>query len=344
MSPSEPAADDSSPSDHGSNESEAPEVPRPTSLLLSYLRLGRIPNVFTAMADITMGFYFTHPRLDPWPAWLWLIGSSSFLYTAGMVLNDVFDVEIDRRERPQRPLPSGQIAVGWARVLGFALLAIGVACGALAGGVPESDAAVAGRPSVIAIALAAAVLLYDGGLKKTLFGPLGMGLCRFLNVLLGMSLASSATGPSFAAYYEPAQLLAAAGIGLYIVGVTWFARSEAENSSRAALSLALAVMAGGIALLALFPEQLPPKALLFRSEHLWPALLLLLFAPLVRGALFAISDPRPERVQGVIRHAIMSLILFDAAIVMALRGAYPALLVLALLIPMKLLGRWVYST
>ena len=33
-----------------------------------------------------------------------------FFYTAGMVLNDVADAEIDRRERPERPIPSGAIS------------------------------------------------------------------------------------------------------------------------------------------------------------------------------------------------------------------------------------------
>ena len=52
------------------------------------------------------------------------------MYSAGMVLNDVFDVEVDRVERPERPLPSGQIPVGWARLLGFEMLFFGAVAGA----------------------------------------------------------------------------------------------------------------------------------------------------------------------------------------------------------------------
>jgi len=89
---------------------------------------------------------------------------------------------------------------------------------------------------------------------------------------------------------------------------------------------------------------LPPRTLLFDSPYLWPGLLAMLFVTILRGALTAVADPIPPRVQALVKHAIMSLILFDAAVTMAMRGGVPALCVLALIIPMQILGRWVYST
>ena len=83
---------------------------------MAYLRLMRIPNVFTAIADVAMGFLFVHDYQSPeqfprlWPTLALLIAASSLLYTAGLVLNDLFDFEIDRKERPFRPLPSGQVS------------------------------------------------------------------------------------------------------------------------------------------------------------------------------------------------------------------------------------------
>ena len=41
------------------------------------------------------------------------------------------------------------------------------------------------RPGVVAALLATAILLYDAWLKRTPLGPLAMGACRMLNVLLG---------------------------------------------------------------------------------------------------------------------------------------------------------------
>ena len=110
----------------------------PSSKLLAYVRLFRLPNVFTAIADVLMGYLFVRwPEVDP-PTYLAthclpLLLGSALMYTAGMVLNDVFDIEVDRVERPERPLPSGRIAVGWARWLGFEMLFAGAALGVLVG-------------------------------------------------------------------------------------------------------------------------------------------------------------------------------------------------------------------
>ncbi len=80
------------------------------SRLRAYVELLRLPAVFTAMADVALGFLFTHPTLEPWRIFVALWLASSSLYLAGMVLNDVFDAQLDARERPERPIPSGRIA------------------------------------------------------------------------------------------------------------------------------------------------------------------------------------------------------------------------------------------
>ena len=46
------------------------------------------------------------------------------LYASGTALNDVFDFEIDRAERPGRPLPSGRVSsrsAAWLGGLGLVL-------------------------------------------------------------------------------------------------------------------------------------------------------------------------------------------------------------------------------
>src|SRR5215211_353107 len=154
--------------------------------LLPFARLLRLPNVFTALADIGLGLCAT-AALSPgsvnddfaWKAGLLLL-ASGMLYSAGMVWNDYFDLAEDRRDRPFRPLASGRISVRTAVVLGTLLLAGGWAC-----------AAVTGRAG----ALAGAILAYDARIKRTSAGPIGMALCRFLNVLLGLSLADPAALP-----------------------------------------------------------------------------------------------------------------------------------------------------
>ncbi|MFM8435959.1 MAG: UbiA family prenyltransferase, partial [Planctomycetia bacterium] len=96
--------------------------------LLAWLRLLRIPNHATAAADVLAGFLIATraQEVGPLPpAFWWALGAGLAFYAAGMVLNDVFDVELDRQERPERPLPSGTIAVGTAAAGGRGLLTIG---------------------------------------------------------------------------------------------------------------------------------------------------------------------------------------------------------------------------
>ena len=93
---------------------------------LAYLQLFRLPNVFTAIADVLMGYLLVHRVLEPSDTFplLLLVLASSLIYTAGMVLNDVFDYQVDCQERPQRPLPSGRISLGRARLLGLLMLGL----------------------------------------------------------------------------------------------------------------------------------------------------------------------------------------------------------------------------
>src|SRR5262245_18132845 len=141
-----------------------------------------------------------------------------------MVWNDFFDYEQDYRERPFRTLPSGKISRSTAAVLGILLLILGVGFAGLAGALPI----------VLAGCLVACILLYDGWLKRTAAGPVAMGACRFFNVMLGLSAAENWRG-GFGLHL-------AFVVGLYIVGVTWFARTEARRSKQSSLTGAAFLM------------------------------------------------------------------------------------------------------
>jgi 4-hydroxybenzoate polyprenyltransferase len=85
--------------------------------MLPWLRLMRLPNLATAAADSMAGYLVVSGlQAVQWPpaACLLAVLASLGFYAAGMVLNDVYDVAIDRAERPERPLPSGAIPVGRA--------------------------------------------------------------------------------------------------------------------------------------------------------------------------------------------------------------------------------------
>jgi 4-hydroxybenzoate polyprenyltransferase len=311
------------------------------SKLLAYLQLIRLPNVFTALADVAMGFAVTHdlqplasPKALEWVSFISLLVASACLYMAGMALNDAFDVEIDRAERADRPIPSGRVSLPAARRLGFGLLGIGVVI-AIALSVAYRDP----RSAVVGLGLAVSIVAYDVALKHTALGPLGMGLCRFLNVLLGMSLSP--------APWEKWHYLVAAGIGVYIVGVTWFARTEARTSNRLPLLLATLVGAAGVIMLVMFPRFAPAEQLSTAVQNdlqRWYALWALLGLLIAWRCVWAIADPNPLLVQRAIRQCIFSLILLDAVVTFAVAGFAAAVAVMLLLLPTMFLGQFIYST
>ena len=311
-----------------------PQIGQSSSKFWTYAALLRVPNIFTAVADVTMGFLFTHAAFGRGDAWVFalLVGASSALYGSGVVLNDVFDLEIDSRQRPHRPLPSGRISVASARWLGWELLLLGTALAWLAAFLANDF-----RPGVVATLLAGCVVLYNGVVKRTLLGPLAMGGCRALNVLLGMSVAA---GP-----WRDEHRLAAVAIGTYIVGVTWFARTEADRSSRWHLGLASVVILGGIGLLWHLPQRCDAIVPLLKQEPARWNLLMGVLALLIGMRTFrAVLDPTPYRVQMAVGQCILWLVFLDAAACLVVRGASGAMMVLVLLIPTVLLGRWVEST
>jgi len=301
---------------------------------LALLQLVRLPNVFTAMADVLMGFLFVRNSFglgDGWALGL-LIAASSALYMAGMVLNDVFDYAIDQVERPERPLPSRRIGLATARALGWSLLAAGVVLSLIAAPIVGQF-----RTAAVAIILALSIVLYDAWLKRTPLGPLGMGACRTLNVLLGMSVLA---GP-----WQTAHWLVAAAIGSYIVGVTWLARTEARRSNRLHLVGATLVMLLGIGLLSglLKVTDVLVPVLQFDPSR-WYMVMAILAGLVGWRTLKAIVDPSPAAVKNAVRQSILSLVILDASACFAVRGMPAAIAVVLLLVPATFIGQWLEST
>jgi 4-hydroxybenzoate polyprenyltransferase len=292
--------------------------------LRAYAQLVRLPNLPTALADICLGALAAAALPQHSLAFVSLLLASACLYSAGMVWNDYFDREQDRRERPFRPLPSGRVTPRQAVQLGAALLGSGVLL-----------ALPAGRTAVfLALWLVAAILAYDSWFKHTWAGPLAMGTCRFLNVLLGISASGTLLWP-LGGYL-------ALIVGCYIVGVTWFARTEAQLSKQNMLRGAAALMLVSLLLalpLPLFrPEGRP-------SSFLFPYLLVALGFWVGRPVMRAIGSPAPSRVQTAVERALLGLILLDAVLATATAGA-AGLLILVLLAPSLYLNRksWLYAT
>jgi 4-hydroxybenzoate polyprenyltransferase len=322
----------------------SPGQERETSKLLAYLQLFRAPNVFTALADVAMGFLFVQQSLLPPLAFSLLAVASVMLYMAGMALNDVYDFEDDLRQRPKRPLPAGRISPVWARWLAFELMLVGVVVGWL-GGYAASGNPVAWRSGLTVCLLAASIWLYDAVLKRTFIGPWLMGVCRFLNVLLGMSIAPGNPAAETWWLFTPEQLFVAGGMGTYVAGVTWYARYEAVEGRRGTLVFGTVVMAVGICVLAFFPQLAATQRTFFiEPTFVWPMAVFLISVTILRRCFAGALDPQPQRIQAAVKQCLMSIIILNASVCLLTCPWYWAVSVLVLLLPALLLGRWVYST
>ena len=150
----------------------------------NYLQLVRVPNLFTAVTNVFTGCAAVCATRPSVATVAFLAFSSACLYAGGVALNDCCDLDVDRDERPGRPLPSGKIAYQRALLVAAGLLVAGVAWAAMVGAMAV----------VTASAIVLLVATYNFGLKSVrVVGPLNMGACRFGNVLLGACAAPAAS-------------------------------------------------------------------------------------------------------------------------------------------------------
>ena len=179
------------------------------------LRLGRVSNLPTVWTNTLAGIVLAggsvaDPRVLP------LLVALSLFYVAGMYLNDAYDAEIDARERPERPIPSGQVSAETVFAAGFGMMALGLA---LLFWVGYGVAAGTGLGPVMGgLGLGAAIVLYNRRHKNNPLSPVLMGLCRVLvYVTAGLAVA----------YELPQPLLIGALLLLcYLIGLTYVAKQE----------------------------------------------------------------------------------------------------------------------
>ena len=311
-----------------SGMSQAPTKPTNISAMVSWLKLIRVPNLATAIADPLAGFliaggFYQYENL-PVSGWL-AIASSFCLYAGGIVQNDVVDFQVDQQERPHRPLPSRRVSFELARFVSIGLLVLGVVLACFASAFVY-DAA----PAIVGVMLAAAICGYNCYAKGTWLGPLFMGGCRALNWSLGMVIAGSASLPLW---------MIPCGMGVYVMGITLFARDEAGAGKRYQLLVGALVMSAGLVFAGLTPlvsievnSVNVPNWLIEGRLIAWLALWGVLVVSILIRCGQAIIIPVPQRMQSAVGNAIMSLITLDAVLVLAFCGEQWAVTVLALLV------------
>jgi 4-hydroxybenzoate polyprenyltransferase len=176
-------------------------------LATTLLKLGRVSNLPTVWTNVLAGAVLSGGDWRNWRLGLMLVAMSLF-YVGGMYLNDYFDRAIDARERPERPIPSGEISAGAVAAIGFCL----IGAGALA------TAAMGAAAAAMAALLAISIVGYDLRHKANPFAPVVMGACR--------ALVYGATATALSGGVTIFVAVAAVAIAAFVAGLTYAARQE----------------------------------------------------------------------------------------------------------------------
>ncbi len=273
----------------------------------------RPANIVTSVADVLAGIaisgYFLLGDQEFLPVFL-LCLSTIGLYSGGIVFNDVFDADLDRIERPERAIPSGAISKKEATLLGIVLLCIGIL----------AAFAFSLRSGIIAFLILVFALVYNKFSKHYAFlGPLNMGVCRGMNLLLGVSIVSISLQSLYLLGLIPL---------IYIFSITMISQGEVHGSSKKKLyagAFLYEIVIGAI-LYAAFLQQ----------NIFYSALFVVLFAWMIFKPLFAaIKDPIGKNIGKAVKAGVISLILMDAAWAAAYGQIFFAMLI-AMLLPLSL--------
>ena len=176
-----------------------------------YLQLVRLPGIFTAFSNVLIGYFFSFSFNSEVIFLPYLLATSGMLFCSGMIFNDYFDYNLDKKERSFRPLPSGKISKQNALLIGFIFLILA-----------NISAFFLGFDSlIISLILSCMILFYNLKLKSISFlGIFSLSIIRMLNILLGFSIIGISF--EFIQYLFP--------LGIFIVGISILAKNEIKSN------------------------------------------------------------------------------------------------------------------
>ena len=291
-----------------------------------YLVLVRLPNLFTLPSNILVGISAISSlafTLTSFIQFLLLVTISVLLYCVGIVLNDLYDFDIDKKERPNRPLPSGKISRRSAIVLVVIFSTLALILSLL----------VSFSTLVISSILFLTIFGYDKYLKNTHAGPLTIASARVMNILLGTSV-------SFRSVDSYSQIVTLTFVLIitfvYVSLIGFISRYEVRGFSDNAKLLPPAIVAIVISSIILFSLMG-----FFKLESL---IILSLFSLIMLISFSRIYRRDSGRTQQIVRNMILSIIVLDSTFLTGIIGIELGLAVLILMGPLLVLANKMYMT
>lgn len=290
-----------------------------------YLILVRLPNLFTLPSNILVGFVIVSSlTLTSYVQVLLLVTISILLYCVGLILNDLFDYNIDKKERPDRPLASGKVSrrAAICLVTVFTVLALGLSL------------IVSISTLVTSSFLFALIFGYDKFLKKTQAGPFTIAAARVTNVMLGASVNFSHIG-GFPQLIILTFVLTITFVYVCLIG--FISRNEVhgfpKNIKLFLIPVIIAIIIFSIAIFSLMG--------FFKYDSL---IILAFFSFIMAITFYKIRKQDSPGIQRIVQNMILSIIVLDSTFLSGIRGIELGLVVLVLLAPLLILARKMYMT
>lgn len=285
-------------------------------MLKPYLQLLRIPGIFTAISNVVMGFLVSHTATDNQVLLLPLVVSSGLLYSSGMVLNDYFDYEVDKTQRPTRPIPSGKIRRQSALILGIIFL---------------SGANIAGffvgiQAVLLTVTISGLILLYNMKMKHiATIGIFTLCLIRVLSVYLGFT----AIGFSLNLALVPLPL------AFLVASISVLSRVETESATSKTTILNLILIGFSVISLLMISSQ---------NEKYDYLMFFSLFIGLILFSVLKFNKKTSTAIQNKITYHLLSIIFLDATLIAVFSNVLEAAMVAVLFVPAYLLIKKIYLT
>ncbi len=277
------------------------------------LLIMRPANIVTAIADVIAGIaivgYLSSEVLNAHNIFQIILLSiaTAGLYGGGIVFNDIFDIEQDRINRPERVIPSGKLSIKQATYLGITLFIIAIVCAFC----------VSIFSGYIALAIMISALLYDKyGKHHPFLGPINMGLCRGLNLILGMSIASGLEPKYYAIGILPI---------IFISAITLTAQKETKGKNKLAIGFAMLLDASIVLGFWIIAQNFD-----FSIKRTF-VFLLFWYGINVFAKANAIIKNTPKHIMKAVKIGVLSLIPLNASYVAGFSSVFIAVLVLCLL-------------
>jgi 4-hydroxybenzoate polyprenyltransferase len=205
-----------------------------------YLELARVSNLPTCLSNVLTGAVLGAGGFGlPWGTVGLVAVAVAAFYVAGMALNDAVDADVDRRERPGRPVPSGRISRRAAYAFAVAALAAG-----LAATIPIGSVAM-----LYGACLSVAIVVYDFTHKRFAAAAMLMGLCRGLIYMLAAGGVAAVLERPLDSEERRMLLTFAAALTLYTMMLTLVARVENEQQMGRTRWLGIGILVVALAML-----------------------------------------------------------------------------------------------